>query len=184
MITPTTRQLKRHTSLHFKLLARPGIKRHSQGSSARLPLTTLFFSCVPIVYRFVWVRRASLYHASRFVFFFSRTAEALLIILTIGRLRLCSFYRKRSALDDLLIADMCELSLSVYVQIRRSAQKTLDSMSTFLLLRGSRMLAHLLSAHYFDGTRTLIYDRLFDALKRESLIPSSSKRNTCLPSLC
>lgn len=59
--------------------------------------------------RFVWVRRASLYHASR--------------------LRLNSFYRKRTPLDDQLIADMCELSLSVYVQIRRSAQKGLDSMS-------------------------------------------------------
>ena len=42
-----------------------------------------------------------------------------------------SFYRKRSALDDLLIADMCELALSVYVQIRRAAQKGLDSMSEF-----------------------------------------------------
>lgn len=59
--------------------------------------------------RFVWVRRASLYHASR--------------------MRLNSFYRKRTPLDDLLIADMCELSLSVYVQIRRAAQKGLDSMS-------------------------------------------------------
>ena len=59
--------------------------------------------------RFVWVRRASLYHASR--------------------MRLNSFYRKRSALDDLLISDMCELALSVYVQIRRAAQKGLDSMS-------------------------------------------------------
>ncbi|KAK4703609.1 proteasome activator subunit 4, partial [Phenoliferia sp. Uapishka_3] len=78
--------------------------------------------------RFVWVRRASLYHASR--------------------MRLNSFYRKRSALDDLLIADMCELALSVYVQIRRAAQKGLDSMT-----------------HYFDGTRTLIYETLFDALK-------------------
>ncbi|GAA5921528.1 hypothetical protein JCM1841_000553 [Sporobolomyces salmonicolor] len=78
--------------------------------------------------RFVWVRRASLYHASR--------------------LRLNSFYRKRSKLDDALIADLCELSLSVYLQVRRSAQKGLDSM-----------------IHYFDGTRTLIYDRLFDALK-------------------
>lgn len=75
------------------------------------------------------MRRASLYHASR--------------------LRLNSFYRKRSPLDDQLIADMCELSLSVYVQIRRSAQKGLDSMS-----------------HYFDGTRTLLYPRLFQALKR------------------
>ncbi|GAA5854935.1 hypothetical protein JCM8547_004128 [Rhodosporidiobolus lusitaniae] len=78
--------------------------------------------------RFVWVRRASLYHASR--------------------LRLNSFYRKRSKLDDLLIGDLCELSLSVYLGVRRTAQKGLDSM-----------------IHYFDGTRTLIYPRLFDALK-------------------
>lgn len=78
--------------------------------------------------RFVWVRRASLYHASR--------------------LRLNSFYRRRSTLDDLLIHDLCELSLSVYLAVRRSAQRGLDSI-----------------IHYFDGTRTLIYPRLFDALK-------------------
>ncbi|GAA6008845.1 hypothetical protein JCM10207_001745 [Rhodosporidiobolus poonsookiae] len=78
--------------------------------------------------RFVWVRRASLYHASR--------------------LRLNSFYRKRSKLDDLLIADLCELSLSVYLAVRKTAQRGLDSI-----------------IHYFDGTRTLIYPRLFDALK-------------------
>jgi len=59
--------------------------------------------------RFVWVRRAGLYHASR--------------------LRLNSLYRRRSKLDDLLIHDMCELSLSVYLQVRRSAQKGLDSIS-------------------------------------------------------
>ncbi|GAA5895195.1 proteasome activator BLM10 [Sporobolomyces salmoneus] len=78
--------------------------------------------------RFVWVRRASLYQASR--------------------MRLNSFYRKRSKLDDLLIQDLCDLSLSVYLQVRRSAQRGLDSM-----------------IHFFDGTRSLIYDRLFDALK-------------------
>ncbi|GAA5836406.1 hypothetical protein JCM11251_007072, partial [Rhodosporidiobolus azoricus] len=78
--------------------------------------------------RFVWVRRAGLYHAAR--------------------MRLNSFYRKRSKLDDLLIADLCELSLSVYLGVRRTAQRGLDSM-----------------IHYFDGTRTLIYPRLFDALK-------------------
>ncbi|BGP18854.1 hypothetical protein JCM10213_003509 [Rhodosporidiobolus nylandii] len=78
--------------------------------------------------RFVWVRRASLYHAAR--------------------LRLNSFYRKRSRLDDQLISDLTELSLSVYLGVRRTAQRALDSM-----------------IHYFDGTRTLIYPRLFDALK-------------------
>ncbi|SCV72468.1 BQ2448_4005 [Microbotryum intermedium] len=78
--------------------------------------------------RFVWVRRAALYHASR--------------------MRLNSFYRKRTPLDDLLIADLCELSLSSYVQIRKAAQKGLDWMIS-----------------YFDGTRTLIYLRLFEALQ-------------------
>ncbi|KPV77183.1 uncharacterized protein RHOBADRAFT_25084 [Rhodotorula graminis WP1] len=78
--------------------------------------------------RFVWVRRAGLYHASR--------------------LRLNSLYRRRTKLDDLLIHDMCELSLSVYLQVRRSAQKGLDSI-----------------IRYFDGTRMLIYPRLFNALK-------------------
>lgn len=61
--------------------------------------------------RFVWIRRASLYQASR--------------------MRLNSFYRKRSKLDDLLIQDLCDLSLSVYLQVRRSAQRGLDSMSKF-----------------------------------------------------
>ncbi|GAA5990546.1 hypothetical protein JCM10908_003124 [Rhodotorula pacifica] len=78
--------------------------------------------------RFVWVRRASLYHASR--------------------LRLTSFYRKRSKLDDLLINDLCELSLSVYLAVRKSAQRGLGSI-----------------IHYYDGTRSLIYPKLFDALK-------------------
>lgn len=62
--------------------------------------------------RFVWVRRASLYHASR--------------------LRLTSFYRRRSALDDLLIHDLCELSLSVYLAVRKSAQRGLGSISRSL----------------------------------------------------
>ncbi|GAA5988215.1 hypothetical protein JCM11641_001615, partial [Rhodosporidiobolus odoratus] len=78
--------------------------------------------------RFVWVRRAGLYHTSR--------------------LRLNSFYRKRSKLDDQLIFDLAELSLSAYLGVRRVAQRALDSM-----------------IHYFDGTRMLIYPRLFDALK-------------------
>lgn len=112
--------------------------------------------------RFVWVRRASLYHASR--------------------LRINSFYRKRSKLDDLLIHDLCELSLSVYLQVRKSAQKGLDSMSASSLL--STCIIRLLTpppaaVHYFDGTRTLIYPRLFDALKRMS----RSSRLGALPSL-
>lgn len=78
--------------------------------------------------RFVWVRRANLYHASR--------------------LRLSSFYRKRSAIDDVLIADMRDLSLSAYVAVRKSAQRALDMIT-----------------HYFDGTRTMIFDRMFEALQ-------------------
>ncbi|KAK4046499.1 Proteasome activator BLM10 [Microbotryomycetes sp. JL201] len=54
----------------------------------------------------------------------------------------------RTPNDDQLISDVCELSLSLYLQIRRSAQKCLDQI-----------------IHYFDGTRTLIYDRLYNALK-------------------
>jgi len=118
--------------------------------------------------RFVWIRRASLYQASR--------------------MRLNSFYRKRSKLDDLLIQDLCDLSLSVYLQVRRSAQRGLDSMSeftftSFVPLVFLDLLTRSPSVHFFDGTRSLIYDRLFDALKRESLSDHhSSSRKAYLSS--
>jgi hypothetical protein len=49
--------------------------------------------------RLVFVKRAQLYHASR--------------------LYLNSLYRRRSALDDELIRDLVELSLSPYTRVRR-----------------------------------------------------------------
>jgi proteasome activator subunit 4 len=99
-------------------------------------------------------------------------------------MRLNSFYRKRSQLDDLLIQDLCDLSLSVYLQVRRSAQRGLDSMSKFLSVLVSLNCAYLTDlvsclVHFFDGTRSLIYDRLFDALKRECSDCSQTTGRKC-----
>jgi proteasome activator subunit 4 len=58
--------------------------------------------------RFVWVRRAALYHSSR--------------------ARLNSFYRQRSAADDRLIRDLSDLSRSLYTAVRKSAQRALDAI--------------------------------------------------------
>ena len=87
--------------------------------------------------RVVWVRRAALYHVSR--------------------LRINSFYRKRSALDDLLIRDLGALSLSLYVSIRKSGQRALDSLT-----------------QYYDGTRTILLESLFEALQRAWALRSMS----------
>lgn len=54
------------------------------------------------------VRRAGLYHASR--------------------LRISSFNRKRSELDDQLLHDLGNLSVSLYVAIRKSSQRALDAI--------------------------------------------------------
>lgn len=59
--------------------------------------------------RLIWVRRASLYHASR--------------------LRLNTFYRQRSKYDDLLIRDIAELCMSKYVSVRRAAQRAIDPIT-------------------------------------------------------
>lgn len=80
--------------------------------------------------RLIWVRRASLYHSSR--------------------LRLNTFYRSRSTLDDQLIKDIAELTMSQYVSVRKSAQRALDSITSI-----------------YDGTRKMTMDSFFEALKRE-----------------
>jgi proteasome activator subunit 4 len=81
--------------------------------------------------RLIWVRRASLYHASR--------------------LRLNTFYRQRSTHDDALIRDIAELCMSKYVSVRKAAQRALAPITNL-----------------YDGTRTLLLDTFFDAIRRKS----------------
>jgi proteasome activator subunit 4 len=78
--------------------------------------------------RFVWVRRANLYHSSR--------------------LRLNSYYRKRSVADDRLIKDLADLSRSLYTAVRKSAQRALEAL-----------------VPYFDGVRSLVIEDLLNSLK-------------------
>lgn len=75
--------------------------------------------------RMLWVRRAAHYHSSR------------------GRLN--SFYRRRSALDDMLINDVIELTMSNYVAIRKTAQSTFDALTLYNQL-GVFTLRKLLAA--------------------------------------
>ncbi|ESK98497.1 membrane protein [Moniliophthora roreri MCA 2997] len=58
--------------------------------------------------RLVWVKRAQLYHS--------------------GRVYMHSLYRRRSALDDALIVELVELSLSPYTRVRRHAQSVLQNV--------------------------------------------------------
>ncbi|KAH8919753.1 hypothetical protein BT69DRAFT_1352911 [Atractiella rhizophila] len=78
--------------------------------------------------RAVWIRRALYYHSAR--------------------QRIYSLARPRSQLEDQLILDLGELSLSPYLKVRLSSQRALDSVTI-----------------YYDGSRALLYDTLFDALK-------------------
>lgn len=61
--------------------------------------------------RMFWVRRAAHYNSSR------------------GRLN--GFYRRRSPLDDLLINDVVQLTMSNYVAIRKTAQSTFDALTSY-----------------------------------------------------
>lgn len=78
--------------------------------------------------RVFWVRRAAYYHASR------------------GRLN--SFHRQRSPLDDKLIAQVLEFTMSNYVAIRRVAQNALESIS-----------------QHYDGTRLLCLNTLLQTVQ-------------------
>lgn len=78
--------------------------------------------------RVLWIRRAALYHTSR--------------------ARLNSFQRSRSELDDQLIMHLLEFALSNYVGIRKAAQSTLDTVSS-----------------YYDGTRILCLPKLLEAIR-------------------
>jgi proteasome activator subunit 4 len=75
--------------------------------------------------RIFWIRRAAYYHTSR--------------------ARLNSFHRRRSALDDDLIARILEFSMSNYVGIRKTAQNALDTI-----------------AQHYDGTRLLCLPTLLE----------------------
>lgn len=81
--------------------------------------------------RAYWLRTASYAHSSR------------------GRLN--SFHRHRSQLDDELIGQVLEFSLSNYRGIRKSAQNSLDVL-----------------AQHYDGTRTLCLPKLLDTLRSET----------------
>ncbi|KAF5375146.1 hypothetical protein D9758_000062 [Tetrapyrgos nigripes] len=58
--------------------------------------------------RLVYVKRAQMYHS--------------------GRVYMHSLYRRRSALDDLLIGELVESALSPYTRVRRNAQSILQSV--------------------------------------------------------
>lgn len=81
--------------------------------------------------RLVWIKRATLYHY--------------------GRMHQHAYYRERSALDDQLMLDLVELSLSPYTRLRKHAQSTLISTSTY----------------YRRGWR-LTLPRIMEALERET----------------
>ncbi|TIB08744.1 hypothetical protein E3P89_02948 [Wallemia ichthyophaga] len=78
--------------------------------------------------RMTFVRRASYLHATR--------------------LHLNTFNRQRSQLDDMLLDDVLELSLSSYTAVRKTAQNTLHQLAVF-----------------YDGTKALSMDKILDALK-------------------
>ncbi|POV98026.1 hypothetical protein PSTT_14695, partial [Puccinia striiformis] len=78
--------------------------------------------------RAYWIRRAQLAHFTR--------------------LRSLKLSIQRSAIDDKLIHDLTEFSVSSWLSIRRTAQKVLDSVCTT-----------------YDGTRNLVSPTLFDSLK-------------------
>ncbi|KAK7058314.1 Proteasome activator BLM10 [Paramarasmius palmivorus] len=58
--------------------------------------------------RLVWIKRAQLYHS--------------------GRVYMHSLYRRRTAMDDALIAELVELSLSPYTRVRRHSQSVLQNI--------------------------------------------------------
>ncbi|PLW40659.1 hypothetical protein PCANC_01611 [Puccinia coronata f. sp. avenae] len=78
--------------------------------------------------RVYWIRRAQWAHFTR--------------------LRSLKLVLQRSSVDDKLIKDLTEFSVSSWLSIRRSAQKVLDSV-----------------CHIYDGSRNLVTPTLFESLK-------------------
>lgn len=64
------------------------------------------------------------------------------------RMHLNTFHRKRSKLDDLLLDDVLELSLSQYTAVRKTAQNTLVLLSS-----------------YYDGTKAMSMNKILESLK-------------------
>lgn len=54
-------------------------------------------------------------------------------------------------MDDAIIKQLAEMTMSKYVSVRKAAQRALDSLT-----------------HLYDGTRSMLFGTYFDALKRES----------------
>ena len=53
-------------------------------------------------------------------------------------------------MDDLIIKQLADMTMSKYVSVRKAAQRALDSL-----------------AHLYDGTRSMLLSTFFEALKRE-----------------
>ncbi|KAF7784715.1 hypothetical protein Agabi119p4_880 [Agaricus bisporus var. burnettii] len=60
-----------------------------------------------------------------------------------GRVYMHSLYRRRSELDDRLLAELAELSLSPYTRIRRQAQNVFDNVSGYYI-RSTRFVLPIL----------------------------------------
>ncbi|POW12958.1 hypothetical protein PSHT_07915 [Puccinia striiformis] len=120
--------------------------------------------------RAYWIRRAQLAHFTR--------------------LRSLKLSIQRSAIDDKLIHDLTEFSVSSWLSIRRTAQKVLDSVCKYHILHVSQifliksvvvfsqpyeatsnhLVCHTDPVHFvpgttYDGTRNLVSPTLFDSLK-------------------
>jgi proteasome activator subunit 4 len=54
-------------------------------------------------------------------------------------------------MDDAIIKQLADMTMSKYVSVRKIAQRALDSLT-----------------HLYDGTRSMLLDKFFDALQRES----------------
>ncbi|KAF4572630.1 hypothetical protein EYR36_007140 [Pleurotus pulmonarius] len=76
--------------------------------------------------RLVFVKRAQVYHS--------------------GRVYMHSLYRKRSAIDNGLIEELVELSLSPYTRIRRQAQSVLHNVCGYYVRSTRMILPHLFNA--------------------------------------
>ncbi|KDR84826.1 hypothetical protein GALMADRAFT_233236 [Galerina marginata CBS 339.88] len=76
--------------------------------------------------RLVFVKRAHVYHS--------------------GRVYMHSLYRRRSALDDKLLDELVELSLSQYTRIRRQAQAVLHNISGYYVRSTRYILPSLFKA--------------------------------------
>lgn len=54
-------------------------------------------------------------------------------------------------MDDAIIKQLAEMTMSKYVSVRKAAQRALDSLT-----------------HLYDGTRSMLLEIFFNSLKRRS----------------